>query len=82
VQELVVVSRDLLHSLPGEEEVFARVAVQESISGLLTNLFVVGPSVIVDCAYFRLVMHSRFADAPRAAASLLRVCFFLRGVRD
>ena len=40
--ELVVVVRHVLMSLPGEESIFARVAVQSKITQLLTDLFVVG----------------------------------------
>nr|CAB3243970.1 exocyst complex component 2 [Phallusia mammillata] len=46
VQELLAVVRDLLQSLPGEEPVFARLAVQSRISQLLTNLFLVFTSCI------------------------------------
>ena len=39
--ELLTVARDVLQSLPGEESVFARIAVQKRINQLLNTLFLV-----------------------------------------
>ncbi|CAK8674239.1 exocyst complex component 2-like [Clavelina lepadiformis] len=50
--ELVVVVRHVLMSLPGEESIFARVAVQSKITQLLTDLFVACVTCFEETSFF------------------------------